>query len=380
MSDACSRLILKYWRLGAELLFFLVAGGALLAQIGCQTQREAMQGVIHLTDVEYRPAFVVANQSPPATIRYWVSQGHPISVRWGQIAVDPPGCNLCALQGCPERLVPHPPTEVVVSFRPPMGPDVEEARLAYDSGCGLADQASWTATFTPRPAEGGKEEERSYLTSIQFPDASPIPAEPPGSSIAIRIIPRSVTMPPRRLTQSGGRTWEWPAKFEDNPASLYETFDPKLQVGKVRIVRGSCRAPKTEMPLPNLERERLNFECGGDKFLDSDLDETTFVIPYRVIATDVSDSADYQRCESRIDERDGGIDFGPDPGNPRLSLCFEDSSPRPFMRMTPTFLFGVPPPERRRLVWKVEFDADKGFPPPVDGTELWIFFTLEPLP
>jgi hypothetical protein len=123
----------------------------------------------------------------------------------------------------------------------------------------------------------------------------------------------------------------------------------------------------------DLEQERLNLECGDDKFLNSDIDETTLVVPYRIIVTNQENSEDYQRCESV----DGEIDFGREGNSSPLSRCREDSRPREFVRMTPTLL--VEPP-RRRLVWKVEFDADKGFPPPQSGLDLWIIFTLEPLP
>lgn len=375
MPDVIWRGLPKRWRLGLELLIFLAAGCALLAQIGCQTQQVATQGVVHLRDVELRPAFVVANQSPPASIRYWVSENHPISVRWGQIVVDPPpgepppSCNLCDPQGCPERrYVSNPAPVIVMSFRSPIGTDVEDARLAYDRGCG---PQSWNATFTPRPPETGKAEERYYVASIQFADASPIPAEPPGS-IPIRIIPNSLTMPPRQLLPIDANTWAWPSPFEGQPPRLYEAFDPNLQVGKVRIVQGGCGFPSPP-GLPDAEKERLQSECGDDKFLEVELDASFFVVPFRVTVTNGSNSEDYQRCESVA----GEIDFGRDSDRPRLSRCREDSQPRNFVGLTPTLLSQSS--DQRRLVWKVEFDADKGFPPPPVGTQLWIFFTLEPL-
>lgn len=369
MPDVFRRGIPRRWRLGLELLVFLVAGWALLAQIGCQSTGYASGSVVQLKDVEFRPDFDIARDTEPAPIRYWVGPNQPIHVRWGQIIVGA-GCNFCDRQNCPE---PRPTFSadpfIVVSFREQSGADAEDGRFPYSFSCSLN---KWDAKFTPRPPETGQEEERNYLASIQFGDASPIPATP-GGGVPIRIIPKIVTMPPRRLQPLDSKTWAWPSQFEGQSPRLYEAFDPKLQVGKVRIVQGGCGFPRAPM-LPDVERERLQSECGDDKFLDSALDASTFIVPYRVTVTNESNSEDYQRCESV----DGEVDFGRDGDRPRLSRCREESQPRNFVALTPTLLSQSS--DRRRLVWKVEFDAEKGFPPPGPDTELWIFFTLEPLP
>jgi hypothetical protein len=375
MPDVIWRGIPKRWRLGLELLVFFVAGCALLAQIGCESAAFVTSGNLHLRDVEVRPEFVMANDSPPATLRYWVGLNQPIHVRWGQIILTSESgeCNVCPGQPCAGNMSTFTadPT-IVVSYRNQAGAEVEEHTFAYGASCGAS---AWNAVFTPQAPELDSSEERQYLASIRFPNASPIP----GDSVAsgdVRIIPKSTTMPPRRLHAKDATTFQWPAPFDERQPQLYETFERKLQVGKVTVVQGRCSAPMPPMPPPDLERERLFFECGDDK---SDIDEAAPVIPYRVIVTDITNADDYQRCESRSGEPDGGISLGRDPNNAHISLCFENASPRIFRPLTPTFLYDVGAPDRRRLVWKVEFDEEKGFPPPPMGAELWIIFTLEPL-
>jgi hypothetical protein len=375
MPDVIWRGIPMRWRLGLELLVFLAAGCALLAQIGCESAAFVTSANLHLQDVEYRPTFVMNDQSPPAASRYWVSLNHPIQMRWARITYVSNGseCNVCSGQSCASMPTFTVTPAIVVSYRDQAGADAEEARLSYTASCGTD---RW-GEFTPRAPEMDKEEERRYLASIQFQGGSPIPADS-SPDVSFRIIPKSITMPPRRLHAKDSKTFEWPAPSDSGPPLLYETFDPALQVGKVRIVQGVCSAPRSAAPSSDAETERLRFECGDDKFLNSDIDDTALVVPYRVIVTNGDNSEDYQTCDSRPDEQDGGISFGRDPGNQRMSLCVERSSPQLFKRMTPTFLVGTQ--DRRRLVWKVEFDEEKGFPPPPMGTELWIFFTLEPLP
>lgn len=73
---------------------------------------------------------------------------------------------------------------------------------------------------------------------------------------------------------------------------------------------------------------------------------------------------------------DGDIELGPDPSDPTKSLCRPHFPP---IAVTPNYV-SAERDANERLLWRVEFSAADGFPPPNLGEEVWIEFTLEPRP
>lgn len=353
MLEAIVRAIIKSRHRAVEIILFAIAGSALFAQIGCRGEVYARSGQIHVRDVEFRPDFVIARQSPEAPT-YWVRHGHPIHVRWGQIISDP-GCDLCALQACSEPPPAFKAPAIVVSHWAP-GSDIENERFLHTRGCGQ----SWNAVFTPTEPEGN--EERSYRTSIQFPGGGLIPDESVRGG-RLWVVKTEFEMPPRRLSQTGERTWTWP-RMPDTPAAatLEEAFDPDLRVGKIVIVRGQCGIPIGD------------YECGKDYRGSETFRRGSPIVPYRVIVRDVPGLD----CVGDPTQPDGDINVGPDPRDRNHSLCRPDNV---LQLTTPNFtLSEASTSAAGRLIWRVEFDADRGFPPPSPGEDLWILFTLVPTP
>ena len=146
----------------------------------------------------------------------------------------------------------------------------------------------------------------------------------------------------------------------DVSGTVKEAFDPKLHVGKVRVLVGTCSltgaSPKGD-------------ECGNDALMDPAFTLTRVVAPHYVRVAN-------QDCRGLMGAPDGDIDLSPDPADAMKSLC------RPHFSV-----IEVTPNQRAadnsasaRLRWPVEFSADDGFPPPDPSEQVWIEFTLVPRP
>jgi hypothetical protein len=255
--------------------------------------------------------------------------------------------------------IPGNPPDVVVFHRLPEEPAIVEdlPRFSYLSGCPGASEGP--AVFTPMVTA-------EYLAHIVFSSLAPIPSEL-RTWFPIHVLSSSFTMPPRLLKPvmgTAGATWTWQARRD--AGDLKEAFDPRLHVGRVRILLGTCVAT------PATPRDD---ECGDDKLMDSSFMMERVIAPHYVRVGNVA--ANLQQCRGLdTPNGDGDIDLGVDPSNPTRSRC----RPQPdLVLLTPAYSSleteaGTP------IIWTVEFSEMDGFKPPDETRQVWIEFTLVPSP
>ena len=343
------------WIVVVEAVVWLGAALLLLAQIACVRQ-EALDfapGSVHLSDATFTPAFVAGRASLPARVRYWVAPEPAVAVTWSEIRFGQ-SCNLCLSQeSCPTGQFTLPPqTRVTVYHRPTdSDPLVEDARFDIVSGC----------TGVSSPPTFGPTSTGDYLAHVSYPDLPPVPSEP-GAWVRINVLPSEFTLPPRLMRPGASADeWVWSALWE--PQRVKEAFDPRLRVGRVRVLVGTCTAPP---------REGQEDECGMDLLMDPAFTMRRVIAPQyvRVRSLDVS----VQDCHGEASRPDGDIDLGPDPASPRTSRC----RPRhALVGVTPNY-HSLETQASAPLTWRVVFSAADGFPLPDPGQQVWIEFTLVP--
>lgn len=344
-----------WWGIAIEAGIWLAAAYLLLAQIGC-VQVEGIPATpqsLRLSDATFRPAFVTQGRSLPAEVRYWVALDEPVTVTWSDVQIGT-ACNLCSIQTCESRVSTVNPPTVSVRHRPPVGDGtVEDARFPLLLGC--PSPAGRPPVFTP--TETGQ-----FLAHLSVPGVEPIPSQP-GAWLPVNVLSASFTLPPRRLQRAatGGDAWEWRAR--GGTGAVKEAFDPRLRVGRVRVLVGTCAAPAAEP---------RDDECGMDGLMDPAFTVERVIAPHYVRAQ--ANLASLQDCRGVASAMDGDIDLGPDPDSPGSSRCRPQNN---LVFVTPNFqsqenAAGLP------ITWRVEFSEAAGFPPPDPGRQLWIEFTLVP--
>jgi hypothetical protein len=341
------------WRVVAELGCWLVAVWALLSQIACVRNEAIPLGpdTLYLKDATFTPDFAVKRgndqASLTATVRYWTAPGRSFTVTWPEVRLAPE-CNRCIEIDCPPRLADPP--AVAVFHRASLAAEISED-ASFDVLAGCPGSNLGPAVFTPSVTG-------EYLAHLTFPGLT-FPSDP-GVWFPISVLSNLFAMPPRLLTPlPGGTSWQWQARRD--AGGLKEAFDPRLRVGRVRILLGTCLATP---PAPRDD------ECGTDQLMDPQFTMDGVIAPHYLRVAQ-------QDCRGEVTPNgDGDIDLGVDPSDPAKSRC---RSQFRLVFFTPAYLSdetqaGTP------VIWKVEFSADDGFPPPEQGRQVWIEFTLVPAP
>jgi len=364
MRDALARPARRpWWLVAMEIPMWLGAALLLLAQIACQSSAGPIgfsPETMHLKDVSFTFDFVARKASKPALVRYWVASNQTVTVNWKELYVGTE-CNLCQRSHCERELrLPTVPL-VSVRHRPNMDAKyLENAQFEMLTGC-VEGPEGGPATFSP--TETGEHLAFLFLPTGQMspPDAAYIPSEP-ATSVTINVISNRFTMPPRYMTKVDDNTWEWRSR-EGADGMVKEAFDPRLHVGKVVVLIGTCTLRGPDIP---------DDECGTDAVLNEAFKQTRKIAPHYVRFGD-------KQCRGLqvpSGDGDGDIDLSPDPSDPMKSLC------RPqfhVIAVTPNYV-SAESNANERLLWRVEFSAMDGFPPPNPDEEVWIEFTLVPAP
>ena len=368
MHDALGRPARRpWWLVAMEIPMWLGAALLLLAQIACQSAELIGPETVHLKEVSFTFDFVARKASKPAQVRYWVALNQTVTVNWKELYVGSE-CNLCQRSSC-DRGFTYP-TEPVVSVRHRAKLDakyVESAQLGMLTGC-VAEPDGGPATFSP--TETGEHLAFLFQPTGEMPppETQYIPSEP-ATSVMINVISNSFTMPPRYMTKVDDNKWEWRSREGTGGNGMVkEAFDPRLQVGKIRVLIGTCNLLG---PVPRDD------ECGADAVMDESFTQARVIAPHYVRFGDLPATSTGCRGQQVMSaEGDGDIDLGPDPSDPSRSLCRPHFSP---IAVTPNYA-SAERDANQRLLWRVEFSAADGFPPPNPGEEVWIEFTLEPRP
>ncbi len=344
------------WRMALEIPMWLGAALLLLTQIACPSYEVSLATPenTHLKEVSFTPDFVTQKASPPAQVRYWLAPNRSVAVTWKELYLAS-GCNRCLRSSCNEN-APIGSSVVLVRHRAALNADyVDDARFSALAGC-IGEREGDPAVFVPT-ATG------EYLAFIlldkNVPEQGLFPSEP-NAPFPMKVLSSPFVMPPRLMMPAGDNTWEWMGREGGDTGTVKEAFDPKLRVGKVRVLVGTCSltgaSPKGD-------------ECGDDALMDPAFTRTRVVAPHYVRVAN-------QDCRGLMGAPDGDIDLSPDPADARKSLCRPHFS---VIEVTPNQL-SAESQASARLRWRVEFSADDGFPPPDPSEQVWIEFTLVPRP
>ena len=344
------------WRMALEIPMWLGAALLLLTQIACASYEVSIATPenTHLKEVSFTPDFVTQKASPPAQVRYWLAPNRSVTVTWKELYLAS-GCNQCLRSSCNEN-APIGSSVVLVRHRAALDADyVDDARFSALAGC-IGEPEGGPAVFVPT-ATG------EYLAFI-----SPRPERAGAGSLPQRAqcaVPDEGALEPVRDAPAPHDAGWGQHVGVDGPGggvtgTVKEAFDPKLRVGKVRVLVGTCSltgaSPKGD-------------ECGDDALMDPAFTRTRVVAPHYVRVAN-------QDCRGLMGAPDGDIDLSPDPADARKSLCRPHFS---VIEVTPNQL-SAESQASARLRWRVEFSADDGFPPPDPSEQVWIEFTLVPRP
>jgi hypothetical protein len=350
------------WRMALEIPMWLGAALLLLTQIACASYEVTIVTPenTHLKNVSFTPDFVAQNASRPAQVRYWLAPNRSVAVTWTELYLGS-GCNQCRRSSCNEdRPINYP--FVLVRHRAALDAEyVEDARFSALGGC-TGEPEGPPALFAPT-ATG------EYLAFIFFadqnmPEQALFPSEP-NTPFPMKVLSSPFVMPPRLMMAVGDNAWEWRGLRGTSVDVVKEGFDPRLRVGKIRVLVGTCSRRGDE---PRTD------ECGNDDLMDPAFSSTR-IAPAHYIRVR-NELVSLQDCRGERGSEDGNINLGPNPSDPATSLC------RPqfhLVQLTPNYS-SQETAASATLTWRVEFSADDGFPPPDPGEQVWIEFTLEPGP